>query len=205
MKRIPIPSLSLLRKVRFFVLLLLTALAAFAVHGDPGSPGYEFIPDMARSVPYDAYAPNPVTRDGRTLQPPVPGTIAWDGPPPFHYAATPEDAERAGRELRNPFPPSPAALARGRAVFQTFCAVCHGARGAGDGPLIPKFPNPPSYTSARLITMADGQIFHVITRGSGMMPAYAGQIAPEDRWKVVAWVRTLQGRALRLPVEAAAR
>jgi len=205
MRRIPIPSLGLLRKLRFCVLLLLTAAAAFAVHGDPGSPGYEFMPDMARSVPYDAYAPNPVTRDGRTLQPPVPGTIPWGGPPPFHYAATPEDAERAGRELRNPVPPSPAALARGRAVFQTFCAVCHGARGAGDGPLIPKFPNPPSYTSVRLLAMADGQIFHVITRGSGMMPAYAGQIAPEDRWKVVAWVRTLQGRTLRLPVEAAAR
>ena len=193
------------RKVRFFALLLLTAFAAWASHHDPASPGYEFIPDMARSVPYDAYAPNPVTRDHRTLQPPVPGTIAWGGPLPFHYAATAEDAVRAGRELRNPIPPSPAALARGREVYQTFCAVCHGARGAGDGPLIPKFPNPPSYTSARLLAMPDGQIFHVITRGSGMMPAYAGQIAPEDRWKVVAWVRTLQGRALRVPVEVARR
>jgi mono/diheme cytochrome c family protein len=204
-KRIPIPSRSLLRGIRFFGLLLLTALAAFGVHRDPASPGWEFMPDMARSVPYDSYAPNPVTRDGKTLQPPVPGTIAWDGPLPFHYAATPEEALRAGRELSSPVPPSPAALARGQAVFQTFCAVCHGLKGAGDGPLIPKFPNPPSYTSARLLTMPDGQIFHVITHGSGMMPGYAGQIAPEDRWKVVAWVRTLQGRVLRGPVEVASK
>ena len=33
------------------------------------------------------------------------------------------------------------------------------------------------------ISMPDGQVFHVITRGSGMMPAYGGQIAPDDRWK----------------------
>jgi mono/diheme cytochrome c family protein len=183
-------------KARLFALLLLTALAAWATRRDPASPGYEFIPDMARSVPYDAYAPNPVTRDGKTLQAPVAGTIAHGGPLPFHYAATPEDAARAGRELHSPFPPSPAVLARGQVVYQTFCAVCHGARGAGDGPLIPKFPNPPSYTSARLLAMPDGQIFHVITRGSGLMPAYAGQIAPDDRWKAIAWVRTLQVPAL---------
>ncbi|MBW8875890.1 MAG: cytochrome c [Acidobacteria bacterium] len=191
------------QKIRLVALLLLTALAAWATRSDPASTGYEFIPDMAHSVPYDAYAPNPVTRDGKTLQPPVAGTIARGGPLPFHYAATAEDAVRAGRELRNPFPPSPAVLARGQTVYQTFCAVCHGLRGAGDGPLIPKFPNPPSYTSARLLAMPDGQIFHVITRGSGMMPSYAGQIAPEDRWRAVAWVRALQAGALRGPVEVA--
>lgn len=189
--------MSTFQRVRLFVLLLLTALGAWASHHDPTSPGYEFMPDMARSVPYDAYAPNPVTRDGKTLQPPVPGTIAWNGPLPFHYAATPEDAVRAGLELHNPVPPTPAALARGHEVYQTFCAVCHGARGAGDGPLIPRFPNPPAYTSARLLDMPDGQIFHVITRGSGMMPAYGGQISPEDRWRAVHWLRRLQGRALR--------
>ncbi|HEX4960141.1 MAG TPA: cytochrome c [Thermoanaerobaculia bacterium] len=191
------------QKIRLFALLLLTTFAAWATHRDPASPGYEFIPDMARSVPYDAYAPNPVTRDGKTLQPPVPGTIAYGGPLPFRYAATPEDAVRAGRELHSPFPPSPAVLARGQVVYQTFCAVCHGALGAGDGPIIPKFPNPPSYTSARLLAMPDGQIFHVITCGSGMMPAYAGQISPDDRWKAVAWVRTLQAQKLHRPMEIA--
>jgi mono/diheme cytochrome c family protein len=194
-------------KIRLFTLLLLTSLAVWATRRDPASPGYEFIPDMARSVPYDAYAPNPVTRNHQTLQPPVVGTIARAGPLPFHYAATAEDAVRAGRELHSPFsgPPSAAVLARGKAVYQTFCAVCHGVRGTGDGPLIPKFPNPPSYRSARLLAMPDGQIFHVITCGSGMMPAYAGQIAPDDRWKAIAWVRTLQAPALGDPMRMARR
>jgi mono/diheme cytochrome c family protein len=183
------------RYARALLLLVLTTAVAGATHRDGASPGYQFMPDMARSVPYDAYAPNPVTRDGATLQAPVRGTIPVGGPLPFRYAATPEDALRAGRELRNPFPPSPAVLARGRQVYRTFCAVCHGETGAGDGPLIPKFPNPPSYTSARLLAMPDGQIFHVITRGSGLMPSYAGQISPADRWKAVRYLRLLQARA----------
>ena len=72
----------------------------------------------------------------------------------------------------------------------------------GDGPVIAKkFPGPPSYTSTRLLGMPDGQIFHVITRGTELMPAYGGQIAPEDRWNVIHYVRRLQARA---PIRLAA-
>jgi mono/diheme cytochrome c family protein len=155
------------------------------------SPGYEFIPDMARSVPYDAFDLNPVTRNGQTLQRPVPGTVAR-GALPFRYAATPEEAERAGRELTDPFPPSPEVLARGEAVYGTFCQVCHGRTGQGDGPIIPKFPNPPAYNSDRVRALPEGRIFHVITRGTALMPAYAAQISPEDRWKVIRYVQRLQ-------------
>lgn len=179
-----------MRKVRLSLLVFLVALASFAAR-HAADLRYEFVPDMAHSVPYDAYAPNPVTRDGQTLQAPVPGTVPR-GAIPDHYASTPEDAVRAGRELVNPIAPAGTALARGRAVYQTFCQVCHGPAGAGDGPLIPKFPNPPSYGSARLLGMPDGQIFHVITHGTAIMPGYAGQIAPDDRWKAVLYVRTLQ-------------
>jgi len=191
-----------MRKARFAVLLALNFGAAWAVHRNPASPGYEFMPDMARSVPYDAYAPNPVTHDGRTLQAPVAGTIAFGGPLPFRYAATTAEAERAGRELRNPIPPTPAALARGQHLYQTFCIVCHGPQGAGDGPIIAKkFPAPPSYTSTRLLSMPDGQIFHVITRGTEVMPSYGGQISPDNRWNVIHYVRRLQARA---PIRLAA-
>jgi len=182
-----------MRKIRLSILVFLAALASVAARHEDDLR-YEFVPDMAHSVPYDAYAPNPVTRDGQTLQAPVPGTVPR-GMLPYRYAATAEEASRAGRELVNPIAASTAALARGRAVYETFCLVCHGAAGAGDGPLIPKFPNPPSYTSARLLTLPDGQIFHVITRGTDIMPGYAGQIAPDDRWKAVLYVRTLQAAA----------
>ncbi len=37
-----------------------------------------------------------------------------------------------------------------------------------------------------------GYIFEVITKGYGGMPNYAAQIAPDDRWRIVAYVRALQ-------------
>src|SRR5436853_470371 len=77
------------------------AAAAAGCSGMAEKRGFEYTRDMTYSLAYDSYAPNPVTRDGLTLQRPVRGTIAR-GHVPLHYAATPEDAERAGRELNNP-------------------------------------------------------------------------------------------------------
>src|SRR5262249_10938727 len=127
------PGGGAMRMIRFFTLLLLLGVSAWAYHHNPDSPGYELLPDMARSVPYDAFAPTPVTRDGLTYQLPVVGTIARGAPLPFHYAATTQDAERAGRELRNPYPHTREVLARGHAIYTTFCTPCHGPMGAGDG------------------------------------------------------------------------
>lgn len=171
-------------------------LVARAVYGT-SARGFAYMPDMAQSVPYNSFSPNPVTRDGKTLQLPVPGTIPR-GFQPLRYGATPEDAVRAGRELQNPVAESPEALAQGRVLYETFCLVCHGAQGRGDGPLVPRIPNPPSYTSERVRTMPPGQIVHVMTYGSGRMPSYAAQIPLDQRWLIVHHVATLQqGGAVR--------
>jgi len=161
--------------------------------GSAEKRGYEYMPNMVYSLAYDSFAPNPVTRDGLTLQRPVRGTIAR-GHLPLHYRATPEDAERAGRELQNPVTPTARSATEGRALFETYCAVCHGKQGAGDGPLVPRIPNPPAYTSTRVRSMLAGQIFHVITFGSGRMPSYASQLSPHDRWLIVAHVQSLQNQ-----------
>ena len=85
-------------------------------------------------------------------------------------------------------------LEQGRRQYETFCAVCHGPSGDGDGPLVPLIPNPPAYSSARVRAMPPGRLFHVITFGSGRMPAYASQIPAADRWSIVAHVQWLQSR-----------
>jgi mono/diheme cytochrome c family protein len=171
-------------------LALLAAMLTPGCTGE-GQRGWEYMPDMVRSVPYDAFAPNPAARNGSTLQQPVAGTIPR-GFLPFRYRATEAEAERAGRELVNPFPADPQTLAEGRRLYETFCVVCHGARGEGDGPLVPKIPNPPSYTSERVRRMPAGQLFHVMTLGSGRMPSYASQVSADERWKIAGYVKTLQ-------------
>ncbi len=84
------------------VLLVIAAALAIAMDVDYTQPNVEFLPEMKRSAAFDAFAANPVLPDGRTLQAPVAGTIAR-GDLPLYYAATKEDAARAGEELRNPF------------------------------------------------------------------------------------------------------
>jgi len=171
--------------------LLLAALVAAC--GADAKPNYEYMPDMARGAAYKAFAPNPATRDGLTLQRPVPGTIAR-GARPFHYRYGEQEALRAGRELVDPYRPTPEILAEGKALYEVYCLVCHGERGLGDGPVAGKIPTPPSYKSERLMGFAPGRLFHVVSLGSGKMPSYAAELGTDDRWKIVTYVRaSLQG------------
>jgi mono/diheme cytochrome c family protein len=173
--------------------VLVLGIAAVGCSGKSAQRGYEYMPDMTASVPYDTFARNRVTRTGMTQQVPVRGTIPR-GFVPIHYANTPEDADRAGRELSFPHPPDAKTLEQGRQLYETFCAVCHGLAGDGDGPLVPLIPNPPAYSSEHVRAMPAGHLFHVVTFGSGRMPAYASQVPAAERWSIVAYVQTLQRR-----------
>lgn len=153
----------------------------------------EFLPGMVESVPYDALAQNPNFADGATLQRPVAGTIPR-GFGTLHYTATPEDALRAGRELRNPFSSEPdAQLDRGRTMYATYCQPCHGLSGIGDGLVVQRgFPAPPSLLTEKAKKMEDGTMFHIITYGQVNMPSLASQMQALDRWRAILYVRSLQ-------------
>jgi mono/diheme cytochrome c family protein len=154
---------------------------------------FEYMPDMVRDPAYKAFAPNPATHDGLTLQRPVAGTIARNYQP-FHYGSGEAEAARAGAELQNPYHPTTQTLQDGKALFETYCLVCHGESGKGDGPIADKIPHPPSYLSDRVLQFPQGRIFHVITMGTTKMPSYASQLSASERWKIVTYVHTaLQG------------
>jgi mono/diheme cytochrome c family protein len=151
----------------------------------------EYPTQMGVSPSYGSQTANPILPKGVTVQPPVAGTIPR-GFKPFHYGNTPEEAMRAGEELTNPFEATAENLKRGKYVFENNCAVCHGTSGAGDGPVIPKYPNPPSFKTDTSRALADGERFHVITRGRNNMPSHESQVSAEDRWKVILYIRQLQ-------------
>ena len=187
-------------RVMLNIALLLAALGLvignWALLPDRTRPNYEFLPDMAHAPRYNAFAPNPEFADGQTLQLPPPGSIAR-GSMPLHYGPTPQDALRAGEELHSPVDGNNAqAQERGAVVFATYCAACHGPRATGDGTVTQRgFPSPPSLLLAHALNMKDGQVFHVLTYGQGNMPSYAGQVSRQDRWNVIAYLRTLQNQA----------
>ncbi|HEX4080305.1 MAG TPA: cytochrome c [Rhizomicrobium sp.] len=96
-------------------------------------------------------------------------------------------------EVAHPPPASPELLARGRERYDIFCSECHGYTGAGDGMVARRgYPKLPSLLSSEAMNETAGQIFGTITSGKGIMFPYAVQIAPRDRWSIVAYVRALQ-------------
>ena len=181
-------------KTLAIVLTIGLGAAAVLTGCEPGDqPGPEYMPDMARGPAYKAFAPNEATRNGITLQKTVPGTIKR-GYRPFHYGKGDAEAARAGLELTNPFHATEATIAKGKVLFETYCLVCHGPEGKGDGPISAKIPPPPSYKSDRILAYPPGRFFHVITMGANKMPSYAVQLVPEDRWLIITYIRSkLQG------------
>lgn len=158
---------------------------------DPQQPGVEYLPDMVHSEAFEAYSESAVTKNGASMLFAPKGSIPR-GYKPFSYGNSVAEAERAGRELINPQQITPQNIERGKVLYANACLVCHGETGKGDGPLIPKFPNPPSFTSKNLSQYPAGRLYYAVTQGVGDMPSHAAQLNEEDRWNVVLYVQELQ-------------
>jgi len=88
-------------------------------------------------------------------------------------------------------------LTEGHWRFNTYCSPCHDETGLGKGMVPTRFPawQPQNLMEDRIVQMADGDLFNVITYGRRTMPPYGNQNRPEDRWAIIAYVRVLQRAA----------
>lgn len=171
--------------------LVLAVLAAAALSGcsrDPKKPTWEYMPHMNDSFAVKAQHLGPF---GEGMRTPPKGTLAVNEPAPYRYVNDPEGAA----QLKNPIPRTKPMLVRGQNLYNTYCMVCHGTRGEGNGTIVPKFPQPPSLHSDKVRNWSDGRLFHVMTVGQNLMPSYSTQINEEERWAIANYVRVLQ-RAL---------
>ena len=160
------------------------AIAAFGCLRQKSKPMLEYMPNMAHSPAVKAQE--------RRMFLPAAGTVPRDWEP---YPYRVEDSLKAAAELINPLPMTLEVLQAGRKSFNTFCIVCHGAKGDGHGYIIPKFPQPPSLLTDRVRNFSDGRIFHIVTLGRQTMPSYAFQLDPAQRWAVVHYTRVLERAA----------
>lgn len=142
------------------------------------SPNFIYMPDMV-------YSPAVKAQTGQ-MRMPVEGTV--DRSQEIYHYLSPEE----GAALKNPLPRTKEVLMRGQAMFNTYCIVCHGPNGEGDGLVVPKIPRPPSLQSDKIMKYADGSIYYIIMRGQNIMPSYASQIAMNDRWAIIHYIRALQ-------------
>ncbi|MGF1451477.1 MAG: c-type cytochrome, partial [Opitutales bacterium] len=94
-------------------------------------------------------------------------------------------------------PPSQAidrrSLEHGQTLFNAHCAPCHGYTGHGDGIVVRRgFPEPPSFHTDRLRRAPAGYLYTVLNEGYGVMLPYGQRISRDERWRVIAYLRTLQ-------------
>ena len=177
-------------------LLVAALLANLALRRDPAQANIDILPDMVQSAAYASFSPNPILPGGKPLQTPVPGTLPR-GFERMHYTSSPEDAVRAGKELRSPVDAT-AASARGEVVYRNFCTPCHGAQMRGDGAVVLRgYPAPPNLTAGKSLELTEGQMFHILTFGQKNMPSHASQLDVRDRWSVIAYMRAAQEAAVR--------
>ena len=130
--------------------------------------------------------------DGSGMRLPVEGTVARGE---LHEDAAAYLGKDAGGAFvaAIPIPVDDALVARGKARYAIYCQPCHDPHGDGRGILFQK-GNVPTATfhQDKVRQYPDGQIFDVITNGSGLMPGYKWPIPPQDRWAIVAYVRQMQ-------------
>jgi mono/diheme cytochrome c family protein len=147
--------------------------------------------DMSEQPKYEPYKGTTSFEDGASARPLVAGTVVW------HEARTDELMYQGtiNGVAANvfPFPITRADMDRGRQQFNIFCSMCHGQTGEGNGMIVQRgLTPPPSYHLDRLRNAPVGHFYSVITNGFGAMYSYAERVAPEDRWRIAAYIRALQ-------------
>jgi mono/diheme cytochrome c family protein len=178
---------------RAAALLALTAGLSSCVRGCTSSlPPVHPNPSMDDQPKLLAQAESGFFYDGSGMRPPVPGTIARGElreDDAFFLGKGPDGKPVA----KIPVPVDDALLARGEARYAIYCQPCHDPRGDGKGILYQRGNVPTaSFHTDKVRGYADGQIYDVITNGSGLMPSYRWPIPPKDRWAIIAHVRKLE-------------
>ncbi len=85
-------------------------------------------------------------------------------------------------------------IARGKQGYITYCAQCHGNHHDGKGTVGQSFaPLPGDLRSKKVQTMPQGVVFKEISYGipKGRQPPLATTITVEDRWKIIAYIKSL--------------
>lgn len=181
--------------VNLLIIMIVGSVALMSLTGcnsPKNVPNVELIQDMMESPAikpqeYDESSPN---HSGMRIPPEGTQPVGFV---PYRYATDIAGATKNKNPLTGDF--SEAALKPGLKYFVTNCAICHGENGEGGDklPVGEKMAlKPPSLLSAKIRAWTDGQLYHVITVGQGLMGPYSSHIPQKYRWQVVNYIRTLQ-------------
>ena len=189
------------------------------------NPGRVYMPDMAYSRALETYAKldsakftnNPADiGEGKIYYTayPVAGAMARGDELPFPYAMDkPGDSINyvASKQAQNPLPAlTSGQMKEAERLYLVNCAICHGQKLDGNGPLYKDgngpFPSKPATLvgDAKYEAMPEGQMFYSATYGKNTMGSYASQVTDKQRWMIIHYIKSQQAakRAGTKPVAA---
>jgi hypothetical protein len=186
------------------LLLSIAGLTVMTGCDNKRNPGKIYMPDMTYSRALETYTLLDSTyfttdknNPGDEIyynRMPVLGSIGRGEMFPY---TLPNDSNgyRLSAQVKNPLPPlvGKDSLEASR-LFNINCAICHGAKGDGNGPLSTsgKIGAIANLTLDLYVAMADGTMYHSINYGKNNMGSYAPQLSRMQRWQMVQYIRTLQ-------------
>ncbi len=190
---------------------IITITAAFIScgGGQGNDPGQTYMPDMAYSRAYETYGYNALPEEhdleGRGAYyngTQVPGTMARGDKYSFAIPSG-DSGYLLSKSYTSPLASmtvTPAQKKEAERLYQVNCAICHGTKLDGNGPLWKDgegpYPAKPQVLNGDYAkALSDGQMYHVITYGKGQMGSYASQLFSEQRWWIIDYIRSNQGGA----------
>jgi len=94
--------------------------------------------------------------------------------------------------MENPVVCDANSIKDGKALYNRYCASCHGKTGLGDGPkarMLKTFSG--DFSSDEFQKQSDGALYYKTAEGRGEMPGYEGKLSETDIWHMVNYMKSL--------------
>lgn len=186
---------NILKSIALFSIPVVSLIGCVA-GGD--NPGIEYAPNMYISQAYEPYTQekkfdyNP---NGMTMRLPVFGTVAKGQQNYVYPYPNNGDGYEASSLFYSWVAPTEKNVAEGDVLYQRYCWQCHGKSGKNDGSIFKagKIPGPSwsGFQDEYIKNLPEGKIYHSITHGKGLMGSHASMLSPDERWKVIHYVKKL--------------
>jgi len=100
-------------------------------------------------------------------------------------------APAEAKKMKNPIKATKASTEKGKEIYESKCALCHGVNGDGKGPASAGLnPKPTNFRESHGEKMTDGEHFWKITTGKGGMPSFDKELTEVERWHVINYIHT---------------
>ncbi len=180
--------------------LALSAVAVISCGDDHTKRGKAYMPDMAYSRAYETYTDhsNLAAKGISYNNLPVSGTVARGEEMPYHLKDDSLGYALSGG-VKNPMPKmNEAEYVETERLYLINCAICHGPKLDGNGPLYKDgdgpYPAKPANLvgDAKYIAMQEGTYYHSMMYGKNLMGSYASQLSRKQRWMIAQYIKSKQ-------------